>query len=280
MKQKDAAIRNLVVISDTHCGCRMGLCPPRGVRLADGGGTYKPSNLQKVVWKWWSEFWDEWVPRVTRGEPYVVVVNGDAMDGSHHRSKTQISQNHADQQNIAYECLAPVRGKCKDFYMIGGTEAHAGSSWEYEEMLAERLNAIPDSNGARVRPELWKWVGDYIVHLTHHIGVTGSSHYESSAVMRELSESYVEAGRWGDRPPDAIVRSHRHRDFEIKIPARDGYALGLVTGSWQLKTPFVAKVPGGRVSQPQIGGLMVRAGDEENLYARHHVMRLSRPEVV
>ncbi|GAF68288.1 unnamed protein product, partial [marine sediment metagenome] len=76
---------NLIVVSDLHCGCRLGLCHPKGVYL-DDGGTYLPSKIQKKVWKWWREFWDEWVPTITRGEPWDLVVNGDALDGVHHNN--------------------------------------------------------------------------------------------------------------------------------------------------------------------------------------------------
>ena len=48
----------------------------------------------------------------------------------------------------------------------------------------------------------------------------------------------------------------------MKIPARHGQAAGIVTPAWQGKTPFVWKVPGARLSEPQIGGILIRQGDE------------------
>src|SRR5579859_4275199 len=96
----DKNIRNVIVISDTHCGCRMGLCPPDGAAL-DDGGIYTPSRLQKIMWGWWEEFWGEWVPNVTHKGPFVLVHNGDVIDGVHHNSTTQISQNIKDQKDLA-----------------------------------------------------------------------------------------------------------------------------------------------------------------------------------
>jgi hypothetical protein len=273
------AIDSLVVVSDLHCGCKLGLHPPSPSKLFDGG-TYTPSPIQNTVWKWWLEFWTEFVPRVTRGRRWGVVVNGDALDGVHHRSTHQVSQNHADQQEIAYRALAPIVDKAEGrVWMVGGTEAHVGPSSEAEEMLARRLGTVASKTGQCVRYELWKQVGDSLVHLAHHIGTAGSNAYESSAVMRELSEAYVEAGRWQDRAPDALVRSHRHRDIEIKIPAANGYALGVVTPSFQAKTPFSFKIAGGRQAQPQFGGVVLNHGDEDNIYCRHFVKHLDRPEV-
>ncbi len=101
---KREKINNLVIVSDLHCGCQMGLCPRGGVRL-DGGGVYKPSKLQRIVWGWWEEFWGEWIPSVVKGEPYAVCINGDAIEGRHHQATTQITQNLADQAGIAYRLL-------------------------------------------------------------------------------------------------------------------------------------------------------------------------------
>jgi len=272
-------INNLVVISDIHAGCKLALCPKGGVQL-DEGGIYMPSKPQQKLWVMWEYFWDKWVPMVTRGEPYAVVCNGDAVDGVHHNSVTQITHNLTDQGKIAYEILKPVVDKCGGrYYHIRGTEAHVGSSGMQEEALAAKLGAIPDEQGNFARWELWVEVGKGLVHLTHHIGTCGSMAYETSAVQKELEQSFVEAARWGARPPDVIVRSHRHRNVETRIRAKNGFATACVTAGWQLRTPFVYRLAGGRTSQPQIGGTVVRYGDED-MYTRHQVWDIERQKTV
>jgi len=266
--------RNLIVLSDTHCGCRLGLLHPDGITV-DGGGRYLPSEFQRKMWVWWREFWDVWVPEVTKGEPFDVVHNGDAIDGVHHNSTTQISHNLEDQQRIAEAVLAPVVAQCQasggTYYHIRGTEAHVGKSGEYEERLAKTLGAKPNPDGQYARWDLWKRVGTDdgpLVHLLHHIGTTGSAAHEASAVNAELTAEYVEAARWGRQPPDFIVRSHRHRSIAVDLDSARGYAAAVVTPAWQGKTPFVFKVPGARLSEPQIGGVLIRQGDEEHYYRR------------
>src|SRR6476619_2465949 len=134
-------IRNIVVISDLHAGCRMALCPPQGASL-DNGGRYMPSALQMKLWAIWREFWDTWVPTATKGEPFAVVVNGDVVDGVHHNSTTQISHDLQDQAGIAYELLSPVVDLCDgQFFCVRGTDAHVGQSGVDEEKLAQRLGA-------------------------------------------------------------------------------------------------------------------------------------------
>lgn len=267
-------IKNLIVISDTHFGCQFALCPPM-VRL-DGGGVYQLSPLQHHLWGWWNLFWNDWVPTVTRGEPYAICLNGDAHDHHHHNSTTQISQNPADQKKMARIALEPIVEKCKgNFYMTRGTPVHSGQSGHNEETLAEGLGAIPDEAGNYSRFDLNIMVGDALCNIMHHIGTTGSQHYETTAVTKELAESYAEAARWDDTPFDVIVRSHRHRFSEVRLATSRGYGYSLVTPGWQGKTPFVYKIPGGRLARPQFGGVLIRQGDEE-FYTRNKVWTLPR----
>lgn len=268
-------LRNIVVVSDTHIGCGLGLMDPDGAIL-DTGGPKMPSSLQLKLWEIWREFWDQWVPRATHHEPFVVVHNGDAIDGSHHQSTTQWSQNLGDQKLHAEKILKPIVDLCGGrYYHIRGTEAHVGKSATEEEQLARSLGAVPSDQGHYARWELLKSIGEYRVHFSHHIGTTSSAAHETSAVNAELSSMFNESGRWGHHPPQVVVRSHRHRCCEIRLPAAWGYATALVTPAWQLKTPFAYRIPGGRTSTPQIGGCLIRLGDEE-LHTRFFVTEAGR----
>ena len=205
------AISNVIVVSDMHCGCRLGLCPPSGITL-DDGGEYRSSKVQRKLWEMWREFWDEWVPEVTHNEPYCVVVNGDCVDGVHHGSTTQISQNLKDQADIVYNVMKPIADACHALYWIRGTPAHTGQSSIEEERCARRLKAVPNKEGQHARYELWKKIGgDHLVHFMHHIGTTSSAAHEASAVNAELTAEIVEAGRWHERVPDVVVRSNLKR---------------------------------------------------------------------
>jgi hypothetical protein len=278
-RSMSAKVSNLVVVSDTHCGDRLGLCPPQPIPL-DDGGEYLPGKYQRLLWDRWEEFWREWVPEACRKEPFAVVVNGDALEGVHHGAVHQISANLADQAAVAELVFAPIRDLCEGrLYWIRGTEAHVGKSGQEEERLAKKIQAIPDEDGRAARWELWMAVGSGLVHCMHHIGTSGVSHYESTAIMKELTESFTEAGRWRLRPPDIVVRSHRHRHLEVRIPTGLGYGISFCTAGWQLKTPFAHRIAGGRVSSPQIGGSVIRQGDRD-LYTRHRVWSVGRPDTV
>lgn len=270
-------LKNYVIISDLHCGCQLGLCPPGGARL-DEGGRYLPNAIQKKIWLYWREFWEKFVPQVTKNQPWGLVINGDAIDGIHHGATTQISHNLADQRRLAIDVLGPVAMRAKAVYLIRGTEAHVGKSATEEEAIAAELGAVPNEHGQRARYDLWLKIGDGLAHVMHHIGATGSQAYEATAVHKELTEEYTEAGRWGERPPDIVVRSHRHRFIKSEIASDHGNAQSVVTPGWQAKTPFAWKIAGARLSAPQFGGIVLRQGDED-LFVRHRVWTIGRSKV-
>jgi len=286
-KERFKYINNAVVVSDLHCGCRMGLypCDTWEDLIMDGGATHKPSKFQVEVFAVWKKFWDDWVSEATRKEDYVLVVNGDGVDGRHHNSVTQISQNMSDQKKIAEAVLGPIlaKPKCKALYWIRGTEAHVGPSAEHEEDLAKSLGAIKNEEGQHSSYTMYLRLGGEkgcLIHFAHHIAGTGRTHYESSAVMGEIGDMYVEAGRWGNSAVDILVRSHRHRYIEVRVPSRHGYTIGCVTPGFQGPTPFSRKIAGGRQSEPQVGGIVIRQGDMDS-YTRSFVVGMPRaPEII
>jgi hypothetical protein len=279
-KKSKIPIRHAVYVSDTHCGCGLGLCPE--FVMMDDGGTYNRSKFQQILGNYWDEFWGEWVPEVTKDEPFFVIHNGDAIDGVHHNSVTQITNNLAVQADIAYEMLAPVVRQCEGrYYHIRGTEAHVGKSAQEEERLAQRLEAIPNEIGQSARYDLWLRLGGGLVHSLHHIGTTGSQAYEATAVHKELTEHFIEAARWNQEPPSLIVRSHRHRCIEISIPTGNVLAHAIVTPAWQGRTPFAWKIPGARLASPQFGGIVATWTEDGNfIYTRKKVWTVERSREV
>lgn len=271
-------IRNVVVVSDLHCGSRLGLCPRNGITL-DEEGHYGPSKLQKIMHDYWDAFWEWALDDACRGEPFILAVNGDAVDGNPFNSTVQVSNSPTDQLHIAEEMLQPIVNRAALYFQIKGTEVHVGKAGMVEELLATTLKAEPNSIGQRARYELRLQVGDRILQLMHHIGTTGSTHFESTAVLKEFTSSLQHAARWDCQPPNIIGRSHRHIHCEVRIPTAQGYGISFVTPGWQLKTPFVWRIPGGRLSLPQFGGSVIRLGDQD-FYTRHWVKVIDSTETV
>lgn len=278
-KAKD--IKHVVVFSDTHIGCQLSILPKTGGMKTEGG-LYKPSAFQKKIYKCWEDFWNVQVPKMTQGEPYDIVFNGDAIEGVHHRSTGQWTHNLADQARAVIQLFQPVIDNCPGrFYFIRGTEAHVGASGQEEENIARELGAVPDNLGNHSRYEMFKKLKGGVIHFTHHISAVATAANEGSAVYRELVEMWIECARWGDRAVDVIVRSHRHKHFCNEVATDRGKSSSCVTPCWQGKTGFIHRIAGGRNVQPQFGGICLNWSDREKfIYELHRVYRMKRPNPV
>ena len=276
MKKKD--ITAWVVISDTHIGSQLGLCPESGIML-DEGGMYYPNEIQKALWIHWQEFWKKKVPEMTEGMPYGLIFNGDLIEGVHHSATCQVSSNIKDHILAAEQILSPLVDKARGpLYVIRGTPAHVGTSGANEEELARILGAIPNSAGQYARYELWKRIGPFLAHFTHHISTVGSQYAEATAVHRELMECFTEAARHGEEIPDIVVRSHRHRYVKTEVATYKGTGIGVTTPAWQAKTGFVYKIAA-RNNHPQFGGIVILVNKKGELEIRKKVWSPKRGEI-
>lgn len=264
----------LVVTSDSHCGSTLGLCPPEF--QLDDGGSYGVSIAQKALWAQWETFWRDFVPSVTRGRPYAWLHNGDSIEGEHHRTSQTISRNIEDQIRCAQRVFEPWVGKARNFDIVRGTPAHVGEAGQNEETLA-RLLGCQVRDGQASRWEAWYELRGHLIHAAHHIGTTASVAYEHAALSRELMKTLVESAQWSERPPDLMIRSHRHRYSSAAVPSAHGTAEVIITPAWQLKTGFVWKT--NVLSKPQIGGIVIGA-DEYGLYHRRMIWTPPRSGVV
>lgn len=261
MSQQTQKVKNVVVIGDTHCGSLAAIMP-KHFRLANGA-MQEQSLEQEMLWNWWLEFWS-FVRRVTNGEPYVLIHNGDIIDGAHHSCVQLVTNNISYQRKMAIQLLKPQVEKAVAFYSIAGTAAHAGQSNADEESVAEQLGSVPDEKGRFCRQDLWIEMGKDLVQFAHHIGTTSSQAYKSSPAMRLMASMYGAAGEWGFKPPTIMIRSHAHDYVEVKRPN----CRVIVCPAWQLKSDWMWGKD--TASLPIIGGLVIKQG-EEGIHIREFI---------
>ena len=247
-----------VTVSDLHVGSDTGLCP-QNARL-DGGGTANPNKFQATLLLYWEHFWNEWVPEVTKGaEEVVVEINGDIIEGNHHNTVGLWTNNTETQAANAIDLLKPIKRRYPKMFLIRGSEAHSGPGSMAEERIGRELDCPQDELGKYSHWQLWLDTGGVIFQFAHHIGVTSSAAYETSAPMRELVAALIEATQWGQPMPRVIVRSHRHRFVPVSIPSLFGRIECVITPSWQLRTPHVERID--RMRMPHIGGVVFLVED-------------------
>lgn len=230
-----ARIKLAVVLSDLHCGSIFGLCPPE-VPL-DERNTYRAGPFQQWLWDMWQEVTNQWLPNVIGDDPFVVIVNGDAIEGVHHGTTQIVSPEPRVHRDIARDCLKPLAETCEHLFIVKGTRSHVGTMTE--ESIGVELGAERDCYTGR---EAW-WrlklsINNTSCRFTHHIGSALRSYLEASQLSIMLNEEQIAAARANRPLPRVVGRAHRHRYGEYKNA--DG--LCFVTPAWQGATEYVHKV--------------------------------------
>jgi hypothetical protein len=255
-------MKSVIVISDTHIGSNAGLCSSGGFQLPDDN-LYDQNRYQETTWRYWEHFWKKWVPKtIGKSKDVRVVINGDLIDGFHHDTVNIMSASLPYQEFAAKKVLGEL-DHYDGLYVVRGTDAHAGIGAGSEEKIARDIGArkCDEESGNYSDYQLWITVDKVPFNFAHHISTTSSAAYESSAPMRELVTTFVEAAQWGRPMPRIIVRSHRHRFIPVAVPSIHGRIRVIITPGWQLRTPFVERID--RMRMPHIGGVIFKVEDDE-----------------
>lgn len=246
----------LLLASDTHCGSTVGLCPPEGVRL-DDGGEYKPSKAQAWLWWCWEQALSTTAEAVSEtGGEFWCVLNGDLVDGDHHKTTQIISGNPEAQSYVAKRAFGLLTDmRPQRLFVVRGTEAHTGNSGSAEEAIAKSIGAERDPE-----THLWsRWHLRLRVHgrlfdVQHHgKGLGKLPHTKqngANALAWRVWSAYQERGR---EAPAVVVRSHLHQFADSYGAHRQ--TRGLFLPSFQLKTAFVHKVAADEIAD--VGAVIV-----------------------
>lgn len=223
----------LVILSDPHIGSTIGLWPERF--QATSGHIIGQSAYQRGLWKHWCSM-RQWVKEVTKGRKYELLLNGDTIEGNHHRTKEIMCVDPNDMGNAAVQVLAELRESAEALWMTLGTECHVQNSelWIGEKLGAERDRKTGHSAFARLMLQY----GSLRLSATHHCSATSRPWLESGEYSRFISAEIVELARNKEPLADILVRGHRH------VPGHfsDLCHMGIVTGAWQSLTRHGLKV--------------------------------------
>lgn len=206
--------KRMVVMSDLHCGHRVGLTPPKWQYNDES----KYSNIQRNMW-------DMFKTELAKISPVdILVINGDAIDGQGKKSggTEQITTDRNEQVDMANECIQQV--KAPKVYMTYGTGYHTGSEEDFESILATQISS-------RIKSHLQLNVNGLIFDFKHKVGSSSVPYARSSAIGKEQVWNIIWSESKGMPVSDVIIRSHVHYyDFSkrngktmITTPALQGY---------------------------------------------------------
>jgi len=240
-------------VSDLHVNSTVGLAPP--VFRLDDGATMHHSEFQAKMWACWIDYWQQ-VGRERSGSEVWAVLNGDIVDGDHHKTPQIFTRNLTDQHRMAVAALAPMMEVVTKIFVIRGTPAHVGAAGQAEELIANEIGAEVTPIGNQSWYRLICDIEGVGFDFAHH-GSLGRLPWTKGNIAKRLAiEIELESYRRHRQPPSFVVRGHRHQfaDSGMDAPVRV-----LFLPCWQGPTDYVHGIAPG--AQPQIGGLIFQAID-------------------
>ena len=224
----------VVIISDTHIGSKVGLWPDN-YRTAEDNEIGQ-TKLSKVIWDVWLESQKE-MAKYLRGKKYIIVLNGDIVEGIHHATTEIYTADKDDQVEAAKQVLRPLTDKAALTVMVRGTEVHVRND---ENSISKSLGLLADPENEKKASfdKIWLKVNGHIIDVAHHMPTTSRSYLEAGAYSILMGNSRNNIARAGMELPTIFARAHRH----LCGCFTDCRGLVVVTGAWQGMTRFGYKV--------------------------------------
>jgi len=251
--------RLLVVVSDLHCGSTVGLMPPDSENMAGNTINFGKNHHQAWLWEKWTAA-QKTVAEIAGDDPLVLLVNGDATEGIHHRSPEVVASLIENHCAMAATALRPFSQRAVETLVVKGTECH---THDIESYLARLL-------GAREGLAREKWLfrmNGCLIDATHHIGVTSRAYLEATAMSVAMGNARLNSVRAGHEPASVFLRAHRHCGGWFS----DGASMLCITGGWQFLTRHGAKVVPDAIPRPSVIVLDWRGKPERALPQVHNL---------
>lgn len=224
----------ICVLADIHGGSSTAVLPPN-FRLVEGNQHVEQNKIQAWLWARMQEAL-QFADAVAAGDKWHLVLNGDLIDGYHHKTKQVISTDLDDHVNAAAQVLKPWAERADKVFITEGTECHVGN---VETNLGKALHAEENSDTGRFSfPRLDILLKDTPMTFYHHMPTSGRPWTEATPMGTVLAAEQLEAARNGEAIPKVVCTAHAHifREFN------NGTGMAVCSPAWQMHTRFTGKV--------------------------------------
>ena len=213
--------KRMLVVSDFHSGHEVGLTPPKWNPMLDD-----PEWPGYTMAQYRATLYGNFLAMLEPLKPIdICVANGDLIDGRGDRTggSEVIVMDRILQGKMAAHVLREI-GAPK-LYITRGTDYHTGTEENWEELVAEELNA------ERIGDVINLDVNGLMFNFRHHVGGSQTPIGRATPLLREVLWNTL----WHDRQDfpqaDVIVRSHVHYNavfgqpgqLVMTTPALQGY---------------------------------------------------------
>lgn len=231
----------LAISADQHAGSTVGLMPY--VVKTDDGNDFKANKAQRWLWRNWNNGYVARVKEISDkyGVNYTAILNGDVIEGNHHKNLQVVSHNETTQERIAEQALKPLLDdpRAERVYFLRGTYAHVGEQAQLEERVAENWkNTVKDGDNYSWRI-LHLDANGLRFNIAHHAPIGRLLWTRPNSLGKLAISAEIHGYRRYGRPPDIVVRAHNHiyLDSGSLFPVR---IIGLP--SWQLTTGYIDRL--------------------------------------
>ena len=228
-----------LVISDLHVLSTYALLRP-GFKT-ENGNEIGLNKLQQWMWERFQSCLDE-VRGLIGDDPCDLILNGDLIEGNHHRTKEILAVDQYEHARAASHTLEPAVELCDRVFIVEGTECHTG---DLERAVGRDIGAeFNPESGHQSFPMLDIRYHGCLVNARHHMPTTSRVYLEGSQLTIQLGNAQLACARQGWEAPKVILAAHRHR---VGLYS-DGEAMMVVTPPWQGLTRYARKVvPDGKL---------------------------------
>lgn len=234
-----------VILSDTHCGSDRAVFPPSislpPLMADETERLLHYTNNQKKLYDHLI-YTARCIRQAFPDHQKVIIHNGDAIEGVHHRTiqlSAPMPEDHVlIHQQIMEDFLHEVGFSVKngdELYYGSGTETHTGFT---EATIARYFEPL----GAKFYDELKLNQFGQKIWFVHQWKSSGDGYGEGNSIYNGLKQMYANSLREKWVMPDLVVASHFHKATLASYSIDWKTYHGMITPSFQMKTRFGQKV--------------------------------------
>lgn len=222
-----------LIASDLHVLSTFALLRPGFVTTE--GNEVGVNRLQEWLWSQFLSCVEE-VKQLANGRPFPLILNGDLLEGNHHRTTEILAADEVEHARASVYTLQPLTDIAAESFVVEGTECHTGN---LEHYIAKEIGATPSPDGKYAWPLLHISIHDCLGSVRHHISTTSREWLGASGIGINAANAQLAAARAGQPIPKWIASGHRHKPGLVT----DGYShLAVVSPAWQGLTRYARKV--------------------------------------
>lgn len=204
----------LFVLSDTHCGHKLGLLNPETVLFDEStGGKFSPplTGFQKYLWELYLEGIEK-LKEKSKNKNIIIIMLGDITHGNKYPEQL-ISTRIADQLSIAYQALKPLieLKNLKAIRLVFGTGSHEFGEGTSMLILKSQINQNNKKCSVEVITHGLLNIQENLIDYAHHgPGVGIRDWLNGNEVRFYLRNILYGEQKNGGIPPKLILRGHVH----------------------------------------------------------------------